>query len=60
MVVPENDRVAPTDLALKAYGEAMEPKSLHILPGGHFDAYVGSYREQSLEVQTSYLRRHLC
>jgi hypothetical protein len=35
MTVAENDVLAPTDLALKAFSRALEPKELHILPGAH-------------------------
>lgn len=41
MTVPANDTICPTDASLKAYANALEPKELHILPGGHFDAYSG-------------------
>ncbi len=41
VIVAENDVLTPTDLAIEAYGRAREPKQLVILPGGHFDAYVG-------------------
>jgi len=30
-------------LAIDAYEKAREPKDLVILPGGHFDAYVGGF-----------------
>ncbi|KAE8371874.1 Alpha/Beta hydrolase protein [Aspergillus bertholletiae] len=60
MVVAENDQATPPDLALKAYAKALEPKSLHILRGGHFDAYDGSHFEESIKVQTAFLRRRLC
>jgi fermentation-respiration switch protein FrsA (DUF1100 family) len=39
----QNDVLTPTDLALGAYEKAREPKKLHILPGGHFDAYVDGF-----------------
>ncbi|KAL2833574.1 Alpha/Beta hydrolase protein [Aspergillus pseudoustus] len=57
MVVAENDDVTPTDLALKAYEKALEPKSLHIFPGGHFDLYT---LQPNFKVQADFLRRHLC
>jgi fermentation-respiration switch protein FrsA (DUF1100 family) len=58
--VANNDVVTPTDLALKAYSLALEPKQLHMLPGGHFDAYSGSNFEENASVQTEFLRRALC
>lgn len=39
MVVAAHDRVAVTDLALKAYENALMPKRLAFVPGGHFDVY---------------------
>lgn len=39
MVVAEDDRLTPTDLALEAYERAREPKKLVVFKGGHFDAY---------------------
>lgn len=39
MVVAENDRLTPTDLAIEAYQRAREPKKLVIFKGGHFNAY---------------------
>ena len=60
MTVAENDVLTPTDIALDAYSRALEPKRLHILPGGHFDAYSGPRFEKNSRVQTEFLREHLC
>lgn len=43
----QNDVVAPTTFALRAYEEAREPKRLHILPGGHYDAYGPGFEASS-------------
>lgn len=43
MIVGDNDRVTPTDLALEAYQRALAPKELLVFPGGHFDAYLGEF-----------------
>ncbi|WP_110969477.1 alpha/beta hydrolase [Pseudomonas huaxiensis] len=40
MLVAEKDTVTPTDLALAAYGRALEPKRLCMLADAHFDPYV--------------------
>lgn len=40
MLVAERDHIAVTDLALKAYQRALEPKHLVMLQGGHFDPYL--------------------
>jgi fermentation-respiration switch protein FrsA (DUF1100 family) len=41
MLIAEHDHLAVADLAFETYNRAREPKKLVILPGGHFDAYVG-------------------
>jgi fermentation-respiration switch protein FrsA (DUF1100 family) len=41
MIVGEDDTVCPQDMALAAYEQALEPKELVMIPGGHFDAYQG-------------------
>lgn len=60
MTVAENDLLTPTDLALEAYSRAREPKQLHIIPGGHFDAYSGPNFEKNASCQTDFLQRTLC
>ncbi|EXJ71133.1 uncharacterized protein A1O5_06127 [Cladophialophora psammophila CBS 110553] len=60
MTVAENDVLTPTDLALEAYSRALEPKQLHLLPGGHFDAYSGPNFERNANKQAQFLREHLC
>jgi fermentation-respiration switch protein FrsA (DUF1100 family) len=41
MVVAPNDRLVAGELACEAFETAAHPKRLVIVPGGHFDAYVG-------------------
>jgi len=61
MVVASNDILTPTDLSLKAYARALEPKELYIIQGaGHFDGYSGPYFEQNAGRQTDFLSRTLC
>lgn len=60
MTVAQNDVLTPTDIALEAYSRALEPKRLHILPGGHFDGYAGSNFERNSKVQVEFLQEHLC
>ena len=60
MVVAENDTLTATDLALKAYSRALEPKELVMFKGGHFDAYSGEGLKKSLAKQTEFLKRTLC
>lgn len=39
MVVADDDRLTPTDLAIEAFQRAREPKKLVMFKGGHFNAY---------------------
>ena len=41
------DHLTVSDEALTAYGRALEPKKLVLLPGGHFDAYVKGFDSAS-------------
>ncbi|MEH3116381.1 MAG: alpha/beta fold hydrolase [Methylorubrum populi] len=43
MLVAEQDHIAVTDLALKAYEKALHPKRLVMINGGHFDPYLGEF-----------------
>jgi fermentation-respiration switch protein FrsA (DUF1100 family) len=47
MIVAETDEDTPTDLTLNAFERALEPKSLVLIPGGHFDAYTKFFEESS-------------
>jgi fermentation-respiration switch protein FrsA (DUF1100 family) len=44
MVVASHDHIAVTDLALKAYERALEPKRLAMIKGGHFDPYTREFK----------------
>lgn len=43
VVVAAEDHLTVTDLTLEAYENALQPKKLVMLPGGHFDAYVDNF-----------------
>jgi uncharacterized protein len=58
MVVADHDHVALTDLELKAYERALEPKRLVMIRGGHFDPYLGEFRTAS-RVAIDWFRTHL-
>ncbi|MFT5425189.1 MAG: fermentation-respiration switch protein FrsA (DUF1100 family) [Gammaproteobacteria bacterium] len=47
MIVGRTDHLTMVELALAAYEEALEPKKLVILDGGHFGAYVETFDESS-------------
>jgi fermentation-respiration switch protein FrsA (DUF1100 family) len=60
MVVATQDTITQTDLALKAYQRALEPKELLLLPGGHFEGYKGKNLEVSMKKQVEFWEKHLC
>ena len=47
LIVADHDTTAPTDLALAAYERALEPKSLLIIPGGHYAPYLDAFTASS-------------
>jgi uncharacterized protein len=59
MIVADNDLLAPSDLALAAYSRAMEPKSLILMKGGHFDAYQGAGLEEAGRAALDWFKLHL-
>jgi fermentation-respiration switch protein FrsA (DUF1100 family) len=59
MVVARGDHLVPPDLSLEAYQTALEPKSLVLLPGGHFDAYVGDGFARSSQAAVDFLVANL-
>ena len=59
MVVAAEDHLTPADLALATYDRALEPKQLVVLPGGHFDAYVGPGFEQASGAARDWFVQHL-
>lgn len=57
MVVGENDLCIPSNVQLKMYEHAQEPKSVHVLRGcGHFDPYYGAAFEENIRVQCEFLK----
>ena len=58
MVVASEDKVTVADLALAAYERALEPKRLALIPGGHFDAYLGQF-PLAVAAATGWFREHL-
>ncbi|OAL26934.1 hypothetical protein AYO22_03878 [Fonsecaea multimorphosa] len=60
MTIAERDFAAPTDLALKAYARALEPKELHMVSCGHFDGFSDPMFETIARRQIDFLRKTLC
>lgn len=59
IVVASSDHLTPFDLTARAYAEALEPKKLLVLPGGHFEAYTGKPFEISSAAQRDWFKSHL-
>jgi uncharacterized protein len=47
MIVANQDNVSMTDLGLQADKNAMQPKRLKVVQGGHFDLYLAGFAEAS-------------
>jgi fermentation-respiration switch protein FrsA (DUF1100 family) len=47
MIVSGQDRITPTDIALRAFAQAHEPKKLVMIPGDHYRPYVEAFAESS-------------
>jgi fermentation-respiration switch protein FrsA (DUF1100 family) len=47
MIVGLHDTITVTDLALGAYGQALQPKKLVTIDGGHFDPYLDDFADAS-------------
>jgi hypothetical protein len=58
MVVADHDHIAVTDLALKAYERALEPKQLVLIKGGHLDPYLGQF-EAASHASIEWFKAHL-
>ncbi|MFK0153977.1 alpha/beta hydrolase [Streptomyces sp. NPDC090499] len=58
MVVAEHDTVTLTDTGLAAFEQALEPKELRLIPGGHFDPYTTGF-DRSSAAALGWFRRHL-
>jgi len=59
MVVAPNDRLVAGELASEAFETAAHPKKLVLVPGGHFDAYVGPGFEISSGAARDWFVEHL-
>jgi len=59
MVVAAEDHLTVVDLSTKAFTLAHEPKQLLVLPGGHFEAYIGEAFRVSSAAQRDWFVQHL-
>src|SRR5258708_39763791 len=58
MLVALADRITQTDLQLRAYEQALEPKKLVTIDGGHFDPYLAQFGRSSTAA-VSWFGQHL-
>ena len=58
MIVALAAHITLTDLELSAYEQALEPRKLVTIDGGHFDLYLGQFAATST-VAVSWFRQHL-
>jgi uncharacterized protein len=58
MIVAMADRITQTDLQLQAYEQALAPKKLVTIEGGHFDPYGGRFDSASAAA-ISWFAQHL-
>jgi uncharacterized protein len=47
MIIADNDVIAPTDIALRAFDQALEPKKIVLLHGDHYVAYLNQFDRSS-------------
>jgi fermentation-respiration switch protein FrsA (DUF1100 family) len=59
LVVAAKDRLVAGEAAMAAYNDAVHPKKLVIVPGGHFDAYTGPGFEVSSGAARDWFVEHL-
>jgi uncharacterized protein len=59
MIVADNDTITPTDISLRAFERALQPKKLVIIRGDHYHPYLEAF-DQSCEAARDWLTLHLC
>lgn len=59
MIIAGDDVVTPTAVQKRAYERAREPKSLIVVPGQHFDPYVGPQHLQYVTPEVEWFERYL-
>ena len=59
MMIARQDHLTVADEAFAAFNQAREPKKLVILPGGHFDAYVGPGFKMASRAACDWFVEHL-
>ena len=58
MIIADNDIIAPTDIALRAFEQALEPKKIVLLQGDHYVPYREAF-DRSSGVARDWFLQHL-
>lgn len=58
MIVAADDVSTPTDIALRAYHKALDPKKLMIVPGDHYGSYLEAF-DQTSAAARDWFAQHL-
>jgi uncharacterized protein len=58
MIVAADDVSTPTDIALRAFNKALEPKKLMIVPGDHYGSYLEAF-DQTSAAARDWFAQHL-
>lgn len=59
MIAVDDDVITPTASQLEAFGAALEPKSLVLLRGRHYDVYAPPLRERAIDAAREWFAEHL-
>jgi dienelactone hydrolase len=59
MLIAKNDVVTPYKFAFETFQDALEPKALKVLEGGHFDAYNGAGFDVAATAARDHFVEHL-
>jgi uncharacterized protein len=59
MIVSAEDRITPTDIALRAYAAAKAPKKLVTIAGDHYRPYIEAFGQSSAAARDWFVE-HLC
>ena len=53
MIVADDNFITPTDISLRAFKQALEPKELVIIAGDHYDPYLDQFDEKAAALRAT-------
>lgn len=56
MILAAEDRITPTDIALRAFDAAAQPKELLLIPGDHYLPYIENFADSSRAARDFFLK----